>query len=146
MITYTTGNIIEAKNQAIVCPVNCEGVMGAGLALEFKKYIPQYYKDYRYTCIAGMLHPGKMHVFKYGSINTEYIISFPTKNKWKHWASMDYINDGLVALKGTIEELGIESIALPKLGCGLGGLAWSNVNKEIQRQLGNLAINIVIYL
>lgn len=121
---YSKGDIFESNCEALVNAVNCVGKMGKGLALQFKKRFPEMFLDYQSACRAG-LRPGTMHVWS-KSENPKYIINFPTKDDLSP-SKIEYVKDGLVALEKIVKELKIKSIALPALGCGLGGLRWGQV-------------------
>lgn len=147
MLIFTSGNIFEAQTDAYVNPVNCMGVMGKGLALKFKERFPQNYTAYKFDCQRKSVRVGEMHIcFIHKHGYPKYIINFPTKIHWKDSSQLSYINAGLHSLLRCIEELNLKSIAIPKLGCGLGKLDWVLVKKEIQRILGNVPnVNIYIY-
>lgn len=139
MIEYRTGNIVEAEAEALVNSVNCVGFMGRGIALQFKKAWPQNFKAYVTACRRQEVQPGKMFVFETGSLtNPRYIINFPTKRHWRGKSRIEDIQAGLRALVSEIQRRGIRSIAVPPLGCGLGGLNWSEVRVLIEQALGNL--------
>lgn len=140
----TTGNILDANAEALVNTVNCVGVMGKGLALQFKKSYPENFKDYVRACKTNVLVPGKLHIFKQD--NSKYIINFPTKNHWKEKSKIEYIENGLSTLKNELKKLEIKSIAIPPLGCGNGGLYWPDVRKLIYDAFQNeTKINILLY-
>ncbi len=129
MLTYHHGeNILEAQTQALVNPVNCVGVMGAGLALQFKKAFPAMFSNYKRVCKSGSMQPGTIHPVR---IQTNlwplWIVNFPTKNDWRNPSRLEYIWEGLTSLEEFIEILKIQSISIPPLGCGLGGLPWKLV-------------------
>lgn len=139
MIEYKTGDIFKEEAQAIVNTVNCVGVMGRGIALQFKKRFPENFKEYETACKHKEVMPGKMFVFKTGKfIGPEYIINFPTKRHWRGKSRMEDINSGLVDLVQIIKDKNIQSIALPPLGCGLGGLEWTEVKSHIELLLSEL--------
>ena len=139
MIRTTTGNIIEADAEALVNSVNCEGFMGKGVALQFKKAFPENFKAYARACRAGEVQPGRMFVFPTGSMmNPKYIINFPTKRKWREKSRMEDIEAGLVALVEELRRLKVSSVAVPPLGCGLGGLDWRKVRTLIERAFSSL--------
>ena len=139
MLELAKGNILEADAEALVNTVNTEGIMGKGIALQFKKKFPQMYEAYRAACEAGEVVPGRMHVFEQTEmLNPRYIINFPTKRHWRSRARMEDIKAGLTALKQEIEKRGIRSIAVPPLGCGNGRLDWRNVRPTIERGLNGL--------
>lgn len=125
-------NILNSKDDAIVNPVNCKGVMGAGLAKEIKERYPKAYSDYRILCKNERIRPG---IVTYTEENGKYILAFPTKDHWKDPSKMEYIESGLESLVEVIKRLQLTSIAIPALGCGLGGLEWCNVRKKIEMVL-----------
>lgn len=133
MIEITKGNLLKANAEALVNTVNCVGYMGKGIALQFKQAFPDNFEAYERACRAHELHPGRMFVFRTGMLgNPNFIINFPTKRHWRGKARIDDIRDGLSALIEEVQRLGIESVAVPPLGCGLGGLAWSEVRPMIE--------------
>ncbi len=139
MIRYTNGNIFESNAMALVNTVNTEGIMGKGLALQFKSRFPENFRAYKKACDANAVALGHMFIYETGSlIGPRYIINFPTKDKWRNRSLMSSIRDGLVALAEEIKAKGITSVAIPPLGCGLGGLPWHDVKVEMERALGHL--------
>jgi len=139
MITLTKGNLIEVDAEALVNSVNCEGYMGKGIALQFKKAFPENFKVYERACRVGEVQPGRMFVFPTGlMINPRYIINFPTKRKWRSKSRIEDIETGLKALAEEIRRRKITSIAVPPLGCGLGGLDWQDVKPLIERALAEI--------
>lgn len=139
MIEYKTGNLIREDADALVNTVNCVGVMGRGIALQFKKAFPQNFKAYAAACQNKELQPGRMFVFDTGQLTPpRYIINFPTKRHWRGKSRMEDIKAGLEDLVLRIREHGIQSIALPPLGSGLGGLEWPEVKVEIEEALAPL--------
>ena len=151
MITYTSGNIFDADVEALVNPVNCVGVMGAGLAKQFKERFPENYQQYRWDCTNNRVSVGKMHVFEVKPLSTNkhrYIINFPTKIVPQERSQFSYIRDGINDLVNVLYRYEIQSVAIPKLGCGLGGLEWKTVRPVIDDMLHNNLIkhvNILIY-
>lgn len=142
MITFQKGDIFSQNTQAIVNAVNCVGVMSKGLALQFKYGFPQNYHSYRIACSKGEVIPGKMFVH---SESGKQIINFPTKRDWRNDSRLEDIISGLDDLAKVIIELKIESIAIPRIGCGLGGLDWTIVRSCIQQKLSNLNdVNIIV--
>ena len=135
MIDYTTGDIFTSRCHAIVNPVNCVGVMGAGLALQFKRRFPDNFASYADACRAGTIAPGRMHVFDTGAEHPRFIVNFPTKRHWRDASRLDDIAQGMDALNAAISEHRIRSIAIPPLGSGLGGLAWDEVRPLIANRL-----------
>ncbi len=124
------GNIFDSNAEALVNPVNCEGVLGAGLALQFKKRFGKQCSIYTGQCKDGLLNPGKVLVT--GTVDdTQNVIHFPTKNLWRNPSQLSYIEVGLVNLILNMRAFGIRSVAIPMLGCGLGGLDWVDVKPLI---------------
>lgn len=131
MVEFTTGDILDADAEALVNTVNCVGVMGRGIALQFKKKFPENFKCYKRACDAGELQPGVMLVHDMGKMfNPRYVINFPTKNHWRGKSTIEDIESGLQVLVNEVTIRKIKSIAIPPLGCGLGGLDW-NIVKEL---------------
>lgn len=125
------GDIFESNAEALVNTVNCKGVMGRGLALQFKRCYPDNFVAYRTECQAGRMVLGRVHVFDTGRMSPRYIINFPTKDHWRNSSSLADIADGLNSLESEVRRLGIGSIAIPALGCDLGGLDWDDVRPLI---------------
>ena len=122
------GDIFNSDCEYLVNPVNTVGVMGKGLALSFKNKFPNNFEKYKKYCQSGDLTVGKLLItFE----NNKKIINFPTKIHWKDNSKMKFIEDGLEKLKFAIKKRNIKSIAMPKIGCGLGGLDWNTVFREI---------------
>lgn len=147
MIKYKKGNIFDEDVEAIVNTVNCVGVMGRGIALQFKKLFPDNYKAYKKACDNGAVVPGKMFIFEEsGWNNPKFIINFPTKRHWRGKSRLEDIDQGLSALKDWINEREIGSIAMPPLGSGLGGLDWKDVKELIDKRLSELDnIHITVF-
>lgn len=137
------GNIFESNAKTIVNTVNCVGVMGKGIALEFKKRYPDMYNEYVSLCESGSVRPGKPYVYTdfYGTS----ILNFPTKDHWRSPSKLSYIIDGLAWFKDHYAEYNITSIAFPPLGCGNGGLSWEIVGPIMYDSLKDLPIDIEIY-
>ena len=139
MIELTRGNLLEAPAEALVNTVNCVGYMGKGIALQFKQAFPANFKHYEAACHAGDMVPGKMMIHDNGGlVNPRYIINFPTKRHWKGKSRIEDIESGLSALVADVQRLGIRSIAVPPLGCGLGGLEWRVVRPMIEQAFASL--------
>lgn len=133
MVEYKRGNLLEADTEALVNTVNCVGVMGKGIALQFKQAFPKNFEEYRKACKAEQLKPGKMFVHRTGLFgNPRFIINFPTKRHWRGKSRMEDVRSGLDALIDTVQRLEIRSIAVPPLGCGYGGLKWTEVRPLIE--------------
>jgi O-acetyl-ADP-ribose deacetylase (regulator of RNase III) len=139
------GNLLAADVDALVNTVNSEGVMGKGLALQFKKAFPDNFAAYERACKAGEVAPGRMHVVQ-RLASPRFIINFPTKKHWRHPSKLEYIRDGLRDLVAQVRALGIASIAIPPLGCGNGGLAWSDVRPLIVQAFEALPeVRVVVF-
>ena len=147
MIRYKTGDLLREEAEAIVNTVNCVGVMGKGIALQFKKKFPDNFKSYEAACKRGDVVLGKMYVHKPEALlGPKYVINFPTKRHWRGKSRMEDIESGLQDLAEIIKELDIKSIAIPPLGCGLGGLVWDEVKGKIEHALGALGgVSIVVF-
>ncbi len=147
MIEYKSGDILREEAEALVNTVNCVGVMGRGIALQFKNAFPENFEAYAAACRNGEVQPGRMFVFATGQLsNPHYIVNFPTKRHWRGKSRMEDIEAGLKALAETIERYNIRSIAIPPLGSGLGGLDWSEVKPRIVATLKPLTdVRILLY-
>lgn len=141
-LTFKNDDLFSQPVEALVNTVNCVGVMGKGVALEFKNRWPENYRAYKRVCDARELTPGRMFVFDRGRLFSDggprYLVNFPTKNHWRAKSKLEYVRDGLVALVEEIKTLGITSIAMPPLGCGNGGLDWKDVRPLIVESLSPL--------
>ncbi|MCA9222845.1 MAG: macro domain-containing protein, partial [Planctomycetales bacterium] len=146
MIEITRGDILTAEAEALVNTVNCVGVMGRGIAAQFKKKFEENFKAYKKVCDAGKLRPGIMFVFDSETLlNPRYVINFPTKDHWRAKSKMEDIESGLEALVDEVRKRRIKSIAIPPLGCGLGGLNWSEVRPKIEMAFAVLD-DVQVYL
>jgi len=147
MIKYITGNILESNAKALINTVNTVGVMGKGIALQFKKAYHNNFKTYMDACKRKEIEIGKLLVTKDSNLNSgeKYIINFPTKKDWRKPSEYNYIESGLDDLIRVLKENNINSVAIPPLGAGNGGLEWGKVKKIIEQKLGNLDIEIIVY-
>ncbi|MGH9522695.1 MAG: type II toxin-antitoxin system antitoxin DNA ADP-ribosyl glycohydrolase DarG [Terriglobales bacterium] len=147
MIEYKTGDILRADVEALVNTVNCVGIMGRGIALQFREAFPANFKAYEIACKSEEVQPGRMFVFETGWLtNPKYIINFPTKRHWRGKSRIEDIESGLKALREEIVRRGIRSIAIPPLGSGLGGLDWADVRPRIAKAMANLGdVDIAVY-
>lgn len=138
------GNILKAKTTAIVNPINCQGAMGAGLALQFRNTFPDNYRAYRLACVSKEIESGRMFVFERENPEDgpRIIVNFPTKVHWRDKSRLEDIRIGLDALVEEVQRLGIRSIAIPPLGCGLGGLEWSEVKPLIFDAFSRCAVDV----
>ena len=171
-IEYRAADLLAEDAEALVNTVNCKGVMGKGLDLQFKKKFGANFDAYAKACARGDVRPGRMFVFDlrqesasdeqaplpmslaeepgvYGADapqHPRYIINFPTKDHWRHGSRMQYIDDGLADLVRQIRARGIQSVAIPALGCDLGGLEWDDVRPRIEAALGGLdGVKVVVF-
>jgi len=147
MLKITKGNLFDADVEALVNTVNCVGYMGKGIALQFKKAFPDNFNAYAQATRAGKVRPGKMFIFETGSmVNPRYIINFPTKRHWRGKSRLEDIEAGLKDLVRQVRERGIRSIAIPPLGCGLGGLSWDTVRPRIEQAFAELPdVNVLLF-
>jgi len=147
MIEFKTGDILAEDAEALVNTVNCVGVMGRGIALQFKNAFPENFKAYARACKGREVEPGRMFVFETGGfVNPRYIINFPTKRHWRGKSRMEDIDAGLEALQAVIREKNIQSLAVPPLGSGLGGLDWHQVRSRIETALRHFEdLRVVVF-
>jgi O-acetyl-ADP-ribose deacetylase (regulator of RNase III) len=147
MIEYKTGDILRADVEALVNTVNCVGIMGRGIALQFRDAFPPNFKAYESACKREEVQPGRMFVFETGWLtNPKYIINFPTKRHWRGKSRIEDIELGLRALREEIVRRGIRSIAIPPLGSGLGGLDWADVRPRIEKAISDLGnVHVIIF-
>ena len=138
MIEHKTGDLFGEDADALVNSVNCVGVMGRGIALQFKKQFPGNFKAYAEARKRNEVKSGRMFVYETGQLSPRYIINFPTKRHWRSKSRMEDIEAGLDALGQEIRERDIRSIAIPSLGSGLGGLRWEDVRPRIEATLSGL--------
>jgi len=145
-ITYRSGNLLDSSMQCLVNPVNTVGVMGAGLAKQFKHVYPHMFETYTRKCKTGALKTGRIMFYR-AHEDPHIICLFPTKEHWRSPAKIEHIEDGLKAFVKYYAEWNITSVAFPKLGCGLGGLDWEHhVQPLMSRYLGELPIPVEIYI
>ena len=144
MISYTTGNILEAEADCLVNTVNCDGYMGKGIAYQFKLRFPDNNKQYEKECRTKKLRPGSLFVFQEDG---KTIINFPTKDKWREKSKEEYIEEGMQKLVRILPGLKVGTVAIPPLGCGNGGLNWNRVKMIISEKLRSVAdeYNFIIY-
>ena len=147
MIKYITGNILESKADALINTVNTVGVMGKGIALQFKKAYHNNYKAYVQACKKNEIGIGKLLIVKDSNLDSgeKYIINFPTKKDWRKPSEYEFIEAGLEDLIRIIKDYNIKSIAIPPLGAGNGGLEWEKVKKMIENKLSNIEIDIFVF-
>lgn len=147
MIEYTSGDILKCEADALVNTVNCVGVMGRGIALQFKNAFPENFKAYEAACKREAVQPGRMFVYETGQLTPpRIIVNFPTKRHWRGKSRIEDIESGLADLVKVIRDNSIRSIAIPPLGSGLGGLDWNDVRPRIERALKGLAdVQVLVF-
>ena len=146
MIEFVKGNLLEAETEALVNTVNTVGVMGKGIALQFKNRFPHNYKVYTEACKNQTFTIGQVLVVQEGDLmQRKFIVNFPTKAHWKGASKIEYISSGLIALKNSILKHNIQSIAIPPYVCGIGGLDWAQVKTRMVNELSDLNVRILIY-
>ncbi|MFC2170573.1 macro domain-containing protein [Calditrichota bacterium] len=147
MIKLKSGDLLRSDAEALVNTVNTVGVMGRGIALQFKKAFPKNYEVYKVACEKGEVEQGRMFVHERGGFqNPKFIINFPTKQHWRGKSSLEAIECGLVDLLHVVEQYEIKSIAIPPLGSGLGGLNWRDVKRRIYEAFSSLSeVEVFLY-
>ena len=144
MLRFIKGDIFSSQADILVNPVNCVGTMGKGLALVFKKRFPDAFDEYVALCASGVLSPGKPHLCK--SLFPPQIVLFPTKDHWRGAAKVEFIDQGLNELTKILIKHKVSSVAIPHLGCGLGGLSWKNeVLPLVQQYFGDSSLLVEVY-
>jgi len=143
MVTYKSGDIFRSPAQVITNTVNCVGVMGKGLALEFKNRYPDMFREYKARCERGEVRPGKPYLFENNQVE---VLNFPTKRDWRENSRLEDIEAGLKYLAENYAKMGIFFLALPPLGCGLGGLHWPDVRSLIEKYLAPIQdLEVFVY-
>ena len=147
MIKFIEGNLFESSSEALVNTVNTVGVMGKGIALQFKNQFPNNFKSYSKACKEGRIEIGKLFLTEEESLiaGKRIIINFPTKTDWRKPSEYEYIEYGLKDLAKILTEKNIHSVAIPPLGAGHGGLDWNRVKELMQKYLADLDCEILIY-
>ena len=147
MLTEERGNLLQAPADALVNTVNTVGIMGKGIALQFKQAYPGNFRAYETACQLGDVRLGKMFTYETGLLDgPRFVINFPTKGHWRSKSKLSDIEAGLADLREVIRERGIDSIAVPPMGCGNGGLAWGDVRPLIEAALGDLpGVHVMLY-
>ncbi|HNF65384.1 MAG TPA: macro domain-containing protein [Plasticicumulans sp.] len=146
MITFTQGNLLEARVEVLVNTVNTVGVMGKGIALMFKERFAENFRLYAAACKAGKVQTGRMFVTPVHELDgPRWIVNFPTKQHWRSPSRLEWIVDGLQDLRRFLMEHQIHSIAIPPLGAGNGGLEWTAVREQIELALGDIATEVLVF-
>ena len=137
MITYVETSVFDSPAQTLVNTVNLEGIMGKGIAKEFKARYPEMFKEYRGLCDAGLLDIGLLHLWRG---ERRWVLNFPTKTTWRQPSKLEYVREGLEKFVATYEQLAITSISFPPLGCGNGNLSWTDVRPMMHQYLSRVDI------
>lgn len=146
MITFTKGDLFESQAESLVNPVNCAGVMGKGIALQFKQRFHENFRAYEEACAFREVQTGKMFVTQPTEQGApRWIVNFPTKKHWSNPSKLEFIEDGLKDLRRFLIEQKVQSVAIPALGSGLGGLDWKDVRRLIEKELAGLETEIMVY-
>jgi len=147
MLRYTTGNLLSSSAEALVNTANTVGVMGKGIALQFKRAFPHNFEIYKDACLNGNFRTGQILAVRDSELvlGERLIINFPTKQHWKMPSTYDYIESGLNTLVAYLKESPVKSLAMPALGCGNGGLDWTRVKLMIEQHLSALDTDILVY-
>ena len=143
MITYVKGDIFSSPAKILVNTVNTVGVMGKGVALEFKKRYPEMFQTYQQICREEKLTIGKLYLWKESE---KWIMLFPTKKHWRYPSKLEFVEQGLQTFVNNWDKFGADSIAFPRLGCGNGGLDWALVQPLMEKYLKNLPMQIYVYV
>ena len=143
MITYVKGNIFNSPAKVLVNTVNTVGVMGKGVALEYKKRYPDMFECYKGLCEMKQLDIGNLYLWKKSE---KWVLLFPTKKHWRNPSKLDYIEKGLKKFEENWDKVGSNTIAFPRLGCGNGGLDWTDVKPLMEKYLGKLPMQIFVYV
>lgn len=154
-VTVRVGDLLESDAQTLVNTVNCVGVMGKGIALDFKRAFPAMFEDYVERCAAGEVRLGEPYLWRPVDVQPRTsdpvpasgpcVLNFPTKGHWRSRSRLSDITDGLDWLEAHREGWGIESLAVPALGCQNGGLRWDDVQPLLVERLGRLGIPVELY-
>lgn len=136
MITFRPDqSIFDSESQVITNTVNCHGVMGKGIALEFKSRFPKMFADYKQRCVREEVKPGVPYLWEGDG---QMILNFPSKNHWRNNSRIEWIEQGLAWIRENYDRLGISTLAIPPVGCGNGGLYWGDVQALVEKYLGDL--------
>ncbi|WP_223215563.1 macro domain-containing protein [Agrobacterium deltaense] len=142
LLTYVRTSLFDSPAQTLVNTVNIVGVMGKGIALEFKQRYPDMFKAYKKLCDSHSLDVGKLHLWR---APEHWILNFPTKTTWRQPSKLEYIEAGLEAFVRSYKQMGIASVSFPPLGCGNGNLDWRDVRPVMERYLSKIDIPVYIH-
>ncbi len=144
-VTVVRGNLFDSSCQTLTNTVNTVGVMGAGIAKQFKARFPLMFEDYRRRCDLGQVRIGQPYLWKPRETDAKFVLNFPTKQHWRDKSQLTWIEGGLEYLLIHYREWGIGSLALPALGCSNGGLKWNQVKPVMERYLNEMDIPVEVY-
>lgn len=139
------GDLFDAKVDALIHPSNCVATFGGGLSRQFRNRFPEIVLPYQRACKSGSIRPGHIHVYDRETDSPRFIISLPTKRHWRDPSKIEDIATGLDALVDAVAALHIISVAIPPLGCGLGGLDWLDVEPLITAAAARMNARVVVY-
>lgn len=142
MLTYVRTSLFDSPAQTLVNTVNLVGVMGKGVALEFKNRYPEMFREYRRLCDRHELEIGKLHLWR---APDHWVLNFPTKTTWRKPSELEYVAAGLETFRSTYRDMGVSSISFPPLGCGNGNLAWHDVRPIMEQYLSDLEIPVYVH-
>ena len=142
-VDVVVGDLFQARAQSLGNAINCVGVMGKGIALEFKKRFPIVYEDYVERCKRDEVKLGRPYLYR--NPDPPHVLNFPTKGHWRSASQLNDIVAGLEYLEAHYREWGITSLALPALGCGNGGLDWRIIRPTLHQHLSRLDIPVAVY-
>jgi O-acetyl-ADP-ribose deacetylase (regulator of RNase III) len=146
VIRYKQGNLLASDAQALVNTVNTVGVMGKGIALMFKQRFPLNFQLYAAACKARQVQTGRMFVTEVGELDEpRWVVNFPTKQHWRDPSQMAWVVEGLQDLRRFLVDESVQSVAIPPLGAGLGGLFWPAVQEQIEQALADLPLDVQVY-
>lgn len=143
-IRLVQGNLLKSQRHTLTNTVNCVGVMGKGIALDFRKAYPDMFDDYVRRCDARQVQPGQPYLYELS--DGRAICNFPTKSHWRSGSRLEWVDSGLELLRANLQSWGVQSLALPPLGCGHGGLDWDDVEPLIRRHLEDVEIPVDVYV
>ena len=146
-ISLMRGNLFDSRMQTLCNTVNTVGVMGAGIAKEFKIRYPEMFEEYKEMCAQKRVVPGEPYCWKPadGGARSHWVLNFPTKKHWRHPSKIEWLESGLQYLQENYRRWGIVSLAVPALGCSLGKLSWEQVRPLMERYLSEMDVPVEIY-
>ena len=144
-LSIKRGDLFDSKAQTLANTVNTVGVMGAGIAKQFKARYPEMFADYKQRCTAKRVKVGEPYCWKPADVDAHWVLNFPTKKHWRNPSEIEWLESGLMHLRDNYRHWGITSLAMPALGCSLGKLSWEQVKPMMEKYLGEMDIPVEIY-